>query len=170
MCSVEKTGLKKRPNIGVDLGGVDRGCAPPVRWVVLQKEKKNETRYKSFLSDAPPTKKNPGPAPVIESFRFKNEDEYQFVCLVIVRMRTCPWRVTQAEKSLSAAPRRRNFEKSPFHENEIYKDEFCTSISSLIIKKTFSSPSVSSIYKNFSLEHLKKPGKRKRKMVVFQLN
>ena len=74
----------------MDLGEGCKGCALPVRWAAFCKKKKNETRYKSFLSDEPPTKKNPGAAPVIESFRFKNEDEYEFVCLVIVRMRTCP--------------------------------------------------------------------------------
>ena len=39
------------------------------------------------------------------SFRSKNEndDEYEFVCFVSVRMRICPWHVTQVGNPLSAA-------------------------------------------------------------------
>ena len=74
----------------MDLGGGGEGVCTTSEMGSSAKRKKNERRYKSFLSDTPPTKKNPGPAPVIESFRFKNEDGYEFVCFVIVRMRTCP--------------------------------------------------------------------------------
>ena len=88
MCSVEKMGLKKDLIYGGSRGG--EGVCTTCEMGSSEKEKKNETRCKSFLSDAPPTKKNPGPALVIESFRFKNEDQYEFFRLVIVRMRTCP--------------------------------------------------------------------------------
>ena len=40
----------------------------------------------------------------------ENENEHEFVCLVLVRMRSCPWCVKQAENS-SAAGRQRNFDE-----------------------------------------------------------
>jgi len=43
--------------------------------------------------------------------RSENEDEYEFVCLIIIRMRNCPWHVTQAENSLPDARRQQNFEE-----------------------------------------------------------
>ena len=78
------------------------------------------------------------------------EDKYEIACLVIVRMRSSPWHVTQAGNSLSAARRQ---------PNEAYKDGFCTSNSSRIIK-TSCSTSVSStqsiiagVTRTFSLEN-----------------
>ena len=43
--------------------------------------------------------------------RSENEDEYEFVCLVIVSMRNIPWHVTQAENSLPDVRRQQNFEE-----------------------------------------------------------
>ena len=40
----------------------------------------------------------------------ENENEHEFVCLVLVRMRNCPWRVKQAGNS-SAARQQRNFDQ-----------------------------------------------------------
>ena len=38
---------------------------------------------------------------LLESFRSEEEnEEYEFVCLVIVRVRSCPWHVAQARNSL----------------------------------------------------------------------
>ena len=42
---------------------------------------------------------------LIQSLRSENENDYEFVCLVIVRMRSCPWHVTQVRKLLSTARR-----------------------------------------------------------------
>ena len=53
---------------------------------------------------------------ILKSFRCKNEieDEYGFLCLIIVRMRICLTHVTQAGKLLSTAPRQRNCEEKSF--------------------------------------------------------
>ena len=40
----------------------------------------------------------------------ENEDEHEFVCLALVRMRSCPWFVKQAGNS-SAARQQRNFDQ-----------------------------------------------------------
>lgn len=50
---------------------------------------------------------------VLESFRSEidNEEEYEFVCLVTVRMCSCPQHVTRTGNSLSAARGQRHFEE-----------------------------------------------------------
>lgn len=71
---------------------------------------------------------------VLESFRseIENEEEYEFVCLVTVRMCSCRLPVDNDI-----------LKRSLLHENEIYKGESCTSNSSKIMQT--SSWSVSSI-------------------------
>lgn len=65
---------------------------------------------------------------ILESFRSKNknEDEYKFVCLVIVRMHHCPWHVMQAGKAV-------------FTRTRVIKESFELETHQNIIKMSFSS-------------------------------
>ena len=60
----------------------------------------------------------------------ENENELEFVYLVLVRMRSCPWCVKQAGNS-SAARRQWNFDQRLPHEDEIYKGFYLRLVKSL---------------------------------------